>query len=209
MERFAEQIPEIVWKCLGFGLGALLTWSYLTAEHKQENLVPKRSYAHMSEKAAPFLIPELQQPEKRMPAAALALLAQEEKEASEIPANLLPAPQRNKNASNRQPPSSGGVKVAKQLVWTHVKTAQYYGVQLSRDMDFSNSKTYFTQRNHYPFELYPERKYHWRVRAYNGAKEPLSEYSKVYSFQLQKRAPAESKAIEEEKLDEEILEMEL
>lgn len=95
-----------------------------------------------------------------------------------------PAPQRYMASKNWQLPEKGTGKIPKQLVWTRARHAHFYEIQISQNKDRSGAKTFYRKKHFFPIEVFANQDYYWRVRSLDINKEPLSDFSETYHFNV-------------------------
>lgn len=78
-------------------------------------------------------------------------------------------------------------KGAANLRWSPLLFAESYEIVISRRQDFKGAKSFTTKKTWYPFMVYFNRQYYWKVRALNKHYQPVSSYSKTFKLRVKKK----------------------
>ncbi|MCJ8276436.1 MAG: hypothetical protein MJK18_06320, partial [Bdellovibrionales bacterium] len=70
------------------------------------------------------------------------------------------------------------------IKWTPLLFAHGYEVFISQRKDFKGAKSFLTRKPKYPFMIYYNKDYYWKVRAIDKKYRPISEFSEVFDLSL-------------------------
>lgn len=77
------------------------------------------------------------------------------------------------------------------IKWTPLLYAHGYEVVIGRDPGLKKAKSFLTRKPKYPFMIYFDRDYYWKVRPIDKKYKPISGFSKIFPVRVNKVIPKE------------------